>query len=176
MKKLMILLTVILTALFIASLFLHHYIPSPLTLSLAITLGTTAYHFSMRLAVGLFLHAIFRGNMDHKRKWFSERSFEAKLYRLLKVKAWKKYIPTFDPSLYSLKEHSIEELLGATCQAEVVHELIMLLSLLPLAMIIPFGEPIAFITTSLFAFLIDGVFVILQRFNRPRLLRLCKNT
>ncbi len=174
MKKIMYCVTAILTVLFLLSVILYIKTNSVILFSLAITLGTTWYHFFMRLFVGLCFHAVFRGNMNHRHRWFREHRFEPSLYRFLRVKAWKKHIPTFDPKLYSLKEHTPIELVGATCQAEVVHETIFLLSFLPLFLIIPFGEPLVFILTSVIAALVDTVFIILQRFNRPRLLRLIK--
>jgi hypothetical protein len=47
-----------------------------------------------------------------------------------------------------------------------------LLSFLPLLAAIPFGAFPAFLITSLAAACFDTVFVIMQRFNRPRLIKL----
>ncbi len=57
-------------------------------------------------------------------------------------------------------------------QAELVHRIIMILSFIPLLFIIPFGEPFAFILTSIAACFIDLFFVTIQRFNRPRVEKL----
>jgi hypothetical protein len=65
----------------------------------------------------------------------------------------------------------VSEIVGATCQAEVVHEVIMALSLLPIAFIPFLGGAAALIITSVLSMLIDSVFVILQRYNRPRLIK-----
>lgn len=86
----------------------------------------------------------------------------------------KKIIPTYSPETFDITNKSIEEIIGATCQAEVVHEIIMLFSLLPIALIPIFGEPIVFIVTSVLSMMIDSIFVILQRYNRPRLIKLMK--
>ncbi len=174
MKKTMLILTAGILTLFALSLVLYGFLPHPATLAVSISFGTTAYHFVMRLAVGLGIQTVFQGKMNYRRRWFRERSVEPRLYRFLRVKAWKKFIPTFDASQFNLKIHTMEELLSATCQAEIVHEIIILLSFLPLVMICFFGEPSVFIITSLCAALIDSIFVILQRFNRPRLFRLLK--
>ena len=57
------------------------------------------------------------------------------------------------------------------CGAEVVHEVILVLSFLPLLAAFPFGSFGVFLITSLLAALYDLSFVIMQRFNRPRILR-----
>ncbi len=141
-------------------------------LALAITAGTVCYHFAMRLAVGYALNTCLHNRVDYTRRWFAPRAFERRLYHALGVRKWKRFVPTFDPEAFDITQHSVEELVQVTCQSELVHEVIMLLSLLPIAAIIPFGEPVVFVLTSLAAALFDSAFVILQRYNRPRLLRL----
>ena len=51
---------------------------------------------------------------------------------------------------------------------------VMVLSLLPIAFIPILGGAAAMIVTSVCAMLIDSVFVTLQRYNRPRLVRVMK--
>jgi hypothetical protein len=58
------------------------------------------------------------------------------------------------------------------CQSEIVHEIIFVLSFMPILAIIWFGEPLAFIITSILSALFDLMFVIMQRYNRNRILRL----
>ena len=58
------------------------------------------------------------------------------------------------------------------CGAEIVHEIIMVLSFLPLLAIPVFGAFPVFLITSVLAALFDGVFVMAQRYNRPRLVRI----
>ena len=57
------------------------------------------------------------------------------------------------------------------CQAEIVHEVIVVLSFLPLLAAIPFGAFPVFLITSLLAAMYDLTFVIMQRYNRPRILK-----
>ena len=57
------------------------------------------------------------------------------------------------------------------CQPEIVHKIIVLLSFVQLFFAIPFGIFPFFLLTSLGAALTDTVFVIVQRCNRPRVLR-----
>jgi hypothetical protein len=80
-------------------------------------------------------------------------------------------MPTYDPSLFSLQNHTLREILGANCQAEVVHEVIMLLSFVPIAFVPLFGAFPVFLMTSVLATLYDSLFVLMQRYARPHLLR-----
>ena len=65
-------------------------------------------------------------------------------------------------------------MIHTTCVAEITHEIIILLSFAPLLVIPKFGAAPVFVITSLLAALFDGIFVIMQRYNRPRLLRLSR--
>ena len=140
-------------------------------LSFAITFGTFFYHFAMRLLVGHVLNAAMKNKADYTRAWYQLRPFEIGLYKALKVKKWKRSMPSYDPSLFDPKLHSWDEIAQAMCQAEIVHESIVVLSFLPLLAAIPFGTFGVFLITSLLAALYDLLFVIMQRFNRPRVLK-----
>ncbi len=136
--------------------------------TLAITAGTCFYHFAMRLAVGAAWSPLeFR--IDPDAAWYRERRFEKPLYKALRVKAWKEHVPTYAPDTFDIKQHSVEELLCSTCHSERVHETIIVLSFLPLIATVPFGTFWAFFCTSVAAALFDTVFVVVQRYNRPRL-------
>ena len=160
MRKTMLRITGILCILFILLLLFHLLAPAGWLLSLLITCGTFLYHFLMRLAVGYLIPDKFTG----KENWFRQKKWEPRLYEKLNVQAWKKHMPTFDPDSFDLSRH--------TLKSEVVHEVIILFSFLPLFAAIPFGEFPVFLLTSLFAALIDTMFVIMQRHNRPRLMEL----
>lgn len=147
---------------------LYYHYGQPWLLSTAISFGTTFYHFAMRLAVGLTVPKI----RNYHSRWFCQRPFESKLYTTLKVKQWKKYAPTFDPRLFSLQHCTLIQIIENSCQAEVVHEIIILLSFLPILTIPFFGAAGVFICTSVVAALVDSIFVIMQRYNRPRLIRI----
>ena len=142
--------------------------------SMAITFGTIFYHLAVRRAIGGLIDAKYHNHMDYTKKWFQERPFEKKLYQALKVKKWKKWLPTFNPEDFDLKNCSVEEIIQVSCQAEIVHEVIMPFSFVPILFSIWFGSLGVFIITSCAAFLFDSIFVIMQRFNRPRLMRLLK--
>ena len=62
------------------------------------------------------------------------------------------------------------------CGAEVVHELIIVFSFLPLIFSGLLDSFYEFLFTSIIAALVDSVFVIIQRFNRPRVIKLLKRS
>ena len=141
-------------------------------LSCAISFGTTAYHFCMRLLVGYSVLKITRYSFNHRNRWFSPKKWEANLYRFLRVKQWKHSMPTYDPSAFSIKEHTPEQVIRNMCGAEIVHEIIILFSFIPISFSLLFGEFPVFLITSFLAALYDSIFVIMQRYNRPRLVRI----
>lgn len=135
--------------------------------ALAITLGTTAYHFGARLLSGAaFGRAVKIGGYDSG--WFRVRPWEMRLYRLLRVKAWKGKLPTYSPEAFSPRLHSWKEIAVNMCRSELVHEVNILLSFLPVAASLWFGEFWVFLLTSLGGALFDLCFVLIQRYNRGR--------
>ena len=166
--KILALVTSAMTAIFAVA---HRLIPTNWLLPTAITFGTTAYHFCMRLAVGYLIPKL---PLDPRHPWFRPRSWEAGFYGFLGVKRWKGKLPTYDPREFSLKEQTLEQILHNMCGAELVHETIMVLSLVPIGFSRIFGELPVFLATSLAACLFDGLFVMAQRYNRPRLVRLAQ--
>ncbi len=146
----------------------------PWCLSTAISFGVTAYHFGMRLLVGYAVLKITGYRFDYRKSWFQQRSWEPKLYHALHLRRWKKHIPTYDPKFYDLSQNSLHQVVCNTCGAEIVHEIIMVLSFLPLLLVPKLGELGVFLTTSLISAFVDSIFVLAQRYNRPRLVRILK--
>lgn len=139
--------------------------------TLGITFMTISYHLIIRLVIGVLVDAVCDNHIDSSRSWFEDSDAERAFYRLIRVHKWKKKLPTFDEGLFSLKKHSLEDVISASCQAEIVHELNIAASLLAMLFAIPFGSLLAFVLTSIAGALFDLVFVIIQRYNRPRLMR-----
>lgn len=137
----------------------------------AITFATCFYHFAMRLFVGHLINWLMNNRADYRSAWYTLHPFEKKLYKALRVKKWKSNVPTYDPSCFDPKLHSWDEIAQAMCQAEIVHEVIVVLSFVPLLAAIPFGSFWVFAITSLLSALYDLSFVIIQRFNRPRIIK-----
>ena len=174
MKKSMIVTALLILTAHAACWITYYFLRYEVLFSLIVTSGTCFYHIAMRLIVGHGIDAIFKNKMNYNRWWFKERKFERKFYNFLRVKKWKKHLPTYNPEYYDVRKHTVEEIIQVTCQAEIVHEINMVLSFVPVIFILWFGSPVAFIVTSSLAFCFDGLFVIMQRYNRPRLRRLLK--
>ena len=95
-----------------------------------------------------------------------------KIYNKLKVKKWKGKIPTYNEDLFSIEKRTFHEIAQATCQSEIVHEINAVLSFLPLFSTSLFGSFMVFLITSVLAACFDLMFVIVQRYNRPLLVKL----
>lgn len=171
MAKKMKLITCFLLLATAAAILWYRYTAHTPILSLAITLGTCLYHFAMRLTVGYAVNAVMKNKADPRSPWFREKPFEKRLYRWLRVRKWYGKMPTCNPDLFAVEKHTSHEIVGAMCQAEVVHTLIAVFSLLPLLTAPLFGAFLAFLITSLLAAAYDLLFVVMQRYMRPRVLR-----
>ncbi len=137
-----------------------------------ITFLTISYHFLMRLAVGYLVNMKMRNTADLSSRWYRNKEWENRLYRFLRVKKWKAFLPTFESESFNPKTHSWSEIAQAMCQAEIVHEIIIVLSFIPILFSIPFGTAPVFIVTSILAALFDSIFVITQRYNRLRIMKM----
>lgn len=146
--------------------------PNTVILSIAITFGTISYHFLMRLVVGCVINGLYHNEFDYKKKWFREKRFEKRLYEVLKVKKWKDKMPTFAPEMLDLKVHTGEEIAGAMCQSEVVHSIIVVLCFLPILATLIWGTFWVFFITSVLSAGVESMFIIMQRYNRPRVIRM----
>ena len=161
-------------ALAVIALMLFAFGGQRLFLSLGITCGTIAYHFSMRLLVGWCYDRCMGNRADVRHPWFQQRSFEPKLYAFLRVKEWKKHMPTYEPGLFDPRQHTWDEIAQAMCQSELVHETIFLFSFLPVAASIWLGDLPIFLITSVAAACFDLSFVLIQRYNRPTVVLLAQ--
>lgn len=150
---------------------LFHYFGRDLYLTLAITFGTTFYHFGMRLLVGLIYNVTMKNRADYTKWWYQIRPWEQKLYRFLCVKTWKSKMPTYNPEIFSREKHSWDEIAQAMCQSELVHETNVVFSFVPVVFSVWFDEFWVFFITSVCGALFDLMFVIMQRYNRPRVVK-----
>ena len=141
-----------------------------LALSLAITFGTASYHLIMRLLVGCAFQAVMQDHADLRKRWYRVGKREMAVYEALRVKRWKRKMPTYDNALFDPRLHTWAEIAQAMCQAELVHETIMPLSFLPIAAGIWFGAYPVFVVTSLLSAGFDRLFVMMQRYNRQRIM------
>jgi hypothetical protein len=171
-KNIMESLAILFTAGFIFISVAYRVTELDILLPVAITLGTFSYHFLMRLIVGYGIDAAYHNRMNYHRNWFQHRKWEKEFYKKLKVKSWKDKMPTYDADTFSFELHSMEEIVMAMCQSEVVHEINVVLSFVPLFLAISFGTFGVFLSTSILAAGFDMMFVVMQRYNRPRLVKL----
>lgn len=155
-------------------LLLWHGTKQDILLTAAITAGTIFYHIGIRLVIGYAFDVLLRNQTNYQRKWYRVSPWEKRLYNKLKVKGWKQKMPTYDTALFDPSLHTWEEIAKAMCQAELVHETNIVASFVPLLFSIWLGAFPVFLVTSLLAAGYDGLFVMLQRYNRPRVLRLAE--
>ena len=128
----------------------------------------------MRLLVGTVINCIMHNKANYYHPYFKQRTFEKTLYKLIKVKKWRSKMPTYEPSLFSKEKHTYSEIAMAMCQAEIVHTIIAILSYLPVLSALAFGALPVFLLTSILSSMYDMLFVIMQRYNRPKVIRLAE--
>jgi len=141
-------------------------------LTLAITFGTIFYHLGIRVAVGALFQMLMNNRADYSKQWYQLRPWESSLYQRLGVKGWKKKMPTYHPEQFSPKLHTWDEIAQAMCQSELVHETNVVLSFFPIAASRRFGALPVFVVTSVLAAAFDLMFVMMQRYNRPRVIKI----
>ena len=96
-------------------------------------------------------HGYFISKTDYRKHWYQVSKSEMKLYEKLRVKKWKNRMPTYNPSLFDPRQHTWEEIAQVTCQAELGHETIVVLSFVPIVAGHWLGGYPAFIITSILA-------------------------
>lgn len=176
-KPLVFLICLISTFLSCFFIFLILYIVYQRTifLTLYVTFMTLSYHFIMRCLVGETIDFLYKKREFHYSSfWYKEHKFEKKLYLFFHIHKLKAKAITARPETFDLKKNSLEDLIHTITQAEIVHEIIIILSFLPCILIIWYGVPLVFFLTSIFGALCDLFFVMIQRYNRPRVIRLLK--
>lgn len=134
---------------------------------------TITYHLWGRLIMGNVCK-LFKKHINYKQWWFKEKKIEKEIYEVLHVKSWKGKALTYNPELFSLKEYSLEEIANTMSKVEVDHWINEVISLSTLLFAIPWGAFWAFLISAIFAMIFDGQFIIIQRYNRPRIVRILK--
>lgn len=151
----------------------NYFINNNVIFSLGVTSLTIFYHVGIRLFLGEFLLLKFiPSDIDYKRKWFQQNKFEQRIYKILRVKKWKGNMPTYSPDEFSTEKNSWEQIVSATCKSEIIHGTNIIVSFVPILFTFVFGSFVAFLITSIVGACLDLVFVIMQRYNRPRLIRM----
>ena len=130
----------------------------------------------MRLLVGLFYNIGMRNRANYTKGWYQLHSWENRLYQFLRVKKWKTKMPTYNPDIFSNRKHTWDEIAQAMCQSELVHETNIVLSFVPLIASVSFGSFEVFLITSICSAAFDLIFVIIQRYNRSRIVKMISKT
>ena len=151
---------------------LYRVFPTGFLLSLAITLGTMAYHFLMRLLVGTALGSPVFMRPNYTEGWYRVRPWERKVFRALRVREWKDKMPTYSPEAFSPRLHGWEEIAINMCCSERVHEVSALLSFVPLGASLWFRSFWVFFVTSVLGAAFDMSFAVIQRYNRMRIAKI----
>ena len=170
LKKIIYGISITTLSLFVICCLLYNIGSVDFFLTFAITFGTIAYHFIMRLVVGWFFDTYMQNRADYTKGWYRIKAWEVRLYDRINVKHWKSRLPSFKPEYFDPRIHSWKEIVQAMCQAELVHEVIIVLSFAPILCSSWFGALPVFLITSIAAAIIDLTFVIIQRYNRPRVI------
>lgn len=117
---------------------------------------------------------------------FKERKFESTLYRKLKVVKWKDKLPDAGKLIHfqrdtlpqDIDQNYINRFITECCIAELGHLTVGILGFASLffVLLIPgsnTAEPLMiFLILSIMDFIIQMLFIIIQRYNRPRLIKL----
>ena len=136
-----------------------------------ITAFTIMYHFWVRIIMGN-VSKLFKNKINYNQWLFKERKFEKGLYKFLRVKDWKGKALTYNPESFSLKEHSLEEIANTMVKSEVDHWINEVISLSTVLFSIIWGQFWIFLITAIAAMIFDSQFIIIQRYNRPRVLKI----
>ena len=154
-------------------LYYKNIYPSNVVLWTGIVAFTVMYHFWGRIIMGNVCK-LFKKHINYKQWWFKERKFEKKLYEILRVKEWKGKALTYNPESFSLKENSLQSIANNMSKVEIDHWINEMISLSTLLFIIPWGAFWAFFISAIVAMIFDGQFIIIQRYNRPRIVRILR--
>ena len=136
---------------------------------------TIMYHLWLRLIMGNVCK-LFKKHINYNQRWFKPLKFEKRLYKMLQVKKWKGKALTYNPELFSLKDYSLEEIANTMAKVEIDHWINEIISLTTILFSIAWGNLPIFLISALAAMIFDGQFIIIQRYNRPRIVNILQKT
>jgi hypothetical protein len=127
------------------------------------------YHFGLRIFFGEITK---RFKIDYNHPFYRQRAFEKRLYKILKLRKWKDKVLTFDPEAYDFKNRTLDQLATTMSKSELDHWINEIISVISVLFLFVWGCPSAFLISALLAMLFDAQFIVVQRYNRPIVLRL----
>ena len=137
---------------------------SKVVLWTAITAFTVMYHFWGRIIMGNVTKLF---NINYRQWWFREWAFERRFYEALAIRKWRGKVLTYNPEAFSVENHTMEEIANTMAKAETDHWINEIISLTTLLFAIIWGAFPIFLITAIAAMLFDGQFIVVQRYNRP---------
>ena len=162
----------LITSILCFTIYYRNICESYLVLLTGIVTFTIMYHFWVRIIMGN-VSKLFKKHINYKQAFFKERCFEKGLYKFLRVKEWKGKALTYNPESFSLKEHSLEEIVNTMTKSEVDHWINEIISLTSILFSFIWPElSLAFVISAIAAMIFDSQFIIIQRYNRPRVLKI----
>lgn len=132
---------------------------------------TIMYHFWVRIIMGNVLK-LFKKHITYKQYFFKEKKFEKKFYDLIKVKLWKDKVLTYAPQEFDLKENSLETVANNMAKAELDHWINSLISISTIFFGFISNVFWPFVVSAIFAMAFETQFIVLQRYNRPRVVKI----
>ena len=149
-------------------LYYANLIRSSIILWVGIVAFMIMYHFWLRIIMGN-VTKLFK--IDRNGFWFKERFFEKKLYRMLLIRKWKDKVLTYNPELFDMKSRTLDEIADTMTKAETDHWVNEVISVSSIFFSLVWGQFWIFLITAIAAMLFDLQFIIVQRYNRPIVLR-----
>lgn len=153
------------------TLYYGNYFNKEFVLWIGITAFMILYHFYLRIFFGNITSKL---HIHYSHPWFKEHAFEKPLYEFFKVKRWKGKALTYNPDLFNLENYSLEEIANTMSKAETDHWINELVSISSMLFGFVWGEMWIFVLTAILAMAFDGQFILIQRYNRPRIMRILK--
>ena len=127
------------------------------------------YHFGLRLLMGVFTKHL---GINYTHPFFKPRSFEKKLYKFLRVREWRNKVLTFEPDEFLMSKRTLIQIANTMSKAETDHWINEIISITAIFFFLIWGMFPIFLITSVAAMLFDAQFIVLQRFQRPKVVRL----
>ena len=127
------------------------------------------YHFGLRLLMGVFTKHM---GINYTHPFFKPRSFEKKLYKFLRVREWRDKVLTFEPDEFLMSKRTLFQIANTMSKAETDHWINEIISISAIFFFLIWGMFPIYLITSVAAMLFDAQFIVLQRFQRPKVVRL----
>ena len=89
----------------------------------------------------------------------------------MKDRKWKEKVLTFEPDKYDFKNVTLEQLATTMSKSELDHWINELISIISMLFTFVWGCAPAFVISAVLAMIFDAQFIIVQRYNRPIVIR-----